>query len=136
MKIGIWFIKISVLYFVIGVLLGLYMSMTYQFQFTGTHAHVNLLGWTAMTLAGILYVIFPKAGESKLGITHFWLHNLGLPIMMVSLFMLVSTGNQSFGPFIGVGGILVTLGVILFAINIIKNVQPTNRSDNQESKTG
>lgn len=120
---GIRFIKISVIYFVIGVLLGLYMSMVHQYQLTGVHVHINLLGWTAMTLAGILYVIFPKAGESKLGKVHFWLHNIGLPIMMVALFLLITTSNQAMGPIIGIGGMITTLGVIIFAINVLLNVQ-------------
>ncbi|MDV2886940.1 cytochrome-c oxidase [Alkalihalophilus pseudofirmus] len=120
---GVRFIKISVVYFVIGTLLGMYMSMTYNFQFTGTHAHVNLLGWTSMTLAGILYVMYPKAGKSMLGKIHFWLHNIGLPIMMVCLFLTVLTGNQTFASFIGVGGVMVVIAVILFAINIFRNVR-------------
>lgn len=123
---GYHFIRISVLYFVVGVLLGLYMSMTYNFSFTGVHAHVNLLGWTSMTLAGILYVLFPKAGRSILGKIHFILHNIGLLIMMVALFTLVQTGNEALGPVIGIGGISLIIGVILFAINIFRNMTPEN----------
>lgn len=123
---GYHFIRISVLYFVVGVLLGLYMSMTYNFSFTGVHAHVNLLGWTSMTLAGILYVLFPKAGQSILGKIHFILHNIGLLVMMIALFTLVQTGNEALGPVIGIGGITLIIGVILFAINIFKNVVPGN----------
>ncbi|WP_177344648.1 cytochrome-c oxidase [Evansella clarkii] len=123
---GYHFIRISVLYFVVGVLLGLYMSMTYNFSFTGVHAHVNLLGWTSMTLAGILYVLFPKAGRSILGKIHFILHNIGLLIMMVALFTLVQTGYEALGPVIGIGGISLIIGVILFAINIFRNMTPEN----------
>ncbi|WP_236939215.1 cbb3-type cytochrome c oxidase subunit I [Evansella clarkii] len=123
---GYHFIRISVLYFVVGVLLGLYMSMTYNFSFTGVHAHVNLLGWTSMTLAGILYVLFPKAGRSILGKIHFILHNIGLLIMMVALFTLVQTGNEALGPVIGIAGISLIIGVILFAINIFRNMTPEN----------
>lgn len=119
---GIKFIKVSVCYFVIGVCLGMYMSMTENFNFTPVHVHINLLGWTAMTLAGLIYVAFPQAAETTLAKVHFWLHNIALPVMMISLALLVS-GNESAGPGVAAGGTLLVLGIILFAINILKNVK-------------
>ncbi|MCD8511711.1 MAG: cbb3-type cytochrome c oxidase subunit I [Bacillus sp. (in: Bacteria)] len=123
---GINFIKISVVYFVVGVTMGLYMSMTYNFQFTGVHAHINLLGWTSMTLAGLIYFLFPKAAESILGKIHFVLHNIGLLVMMIALFSLIQTGNDALGPIVGIGGITITVSVILFAINVFTNVKAEN----------
>lgn len=120
---GIKLIKISVVYFVIGVCLGMYMSITEKFTFTPVHVHINLLGWTALTLAGLIYVFFPKAGETTLAKIHFWLHNIGLPVMMIALAFLVS-GSTGAGPFVAIGGTLTVLGVILFAINILKNLKP------------
>ncbi|MDR6124701.1 cbb3-type cytochrome oxidase subunit 1 [Bacillus sp. SLBN-46] len=119
---GIKFIKISVCYFVVGVCLGMFMSMTGKFDFTPVHVHINLLGWTAMTLAGLIYVAFPTAAETTLAKVHFWLHNIALPIMMIGLAFLVS-GVEAAGPAVAVGGTLMVLGIILFAINILKNVK-------------
>ncbi|WML57285.1 cytochrome-c oxidase [Neobacillus sp. PS2-9] len=119
---GVKFIKISVCYFVVGVCLGMYMSMTEKFDFRPVHVHINLLGWTAMTLAGLIYVAFPTAAETTLAKVHFWLHNIALPIMMIGLAFLVS-GVKAAGPAVAVGGTLMVLGIILFAINILKNVK-------------
>lgn len=119
---GIKLIKISVCYFVIGVCLGMYMSMTENFDFTPVHVHINLLGWTAMTLAGLIYVAFPGAAETTLAKVHFWLHNIALPIMMIGLAFLIS-GVDAAGPAVATGGTLMVLGVIIFAINILKNVK-------------
>lgn len=58
-------IKISVVYFVIGVCLGMYMSMTESFDFTPVHAHINLLGWLTMAVAGLIYVGFPGAKRNN-----------------------------------------------------------------------
>lgn len=49
---GARLIKISSVYFVIGVLLGMYMSMTENPMLSPVHAHVNLLGWASLALAG------------------------------------------------------------------------------------
>ena len=119
---GIRFIKISVVYFVIGVCMGMYMSMTEKFDLTPVHVHINLLGWVSMALAGLVYVAFPGAAETTLAKVHFWLHNIALPIMMIGLACLVS-GVESAGSAVAVGGTLMVLGIILFAINILKNVK-------------
>jgi cbb3-type cytochrome oxidase subunit 1 len=118
---GVRFIKISVVYFVIGVCLGMYMSMTEKFDFTPVHAHINLLGWMSLALAGLIYVAFPKAAETTLAKVHFWLHNISLPIMMIGLSFLVS-GVTAATPAVATGGTLMVLGIIVFAVNIFKNV--------------
>ncbi|GAA0374016.1 cytochrome-c oxidase [Bacillus horti] len=124
---GVKLIKISVVYFVLGVLLGFYMSMASDYSYTGVHAHMNLLGWTSLTLAGILYLMFPRAGQSLSGKIHFWLHNIGLPLMMVGLFMAIS-GYTQFLVLIPIGGITVVLAVFVFAFNVLKNIRLSERS--------
>ncbi|MBB6283052.1 cytochrome-c oxidase [Geobacillus subterraneus] len=119
---GIKLIKISVVYFVIGVLIGLGMSMTHSFVLTPVHVHINLLGWTALTLAGIIYHLFPQAAATKWAKIHFWLHNIGLPLMMVGLIFVVY-GYEAFVPATAIGGTLVVLGVISFAIAVLQNVR-------------
>ncbi|ARK29808.1 cytochrome-c oxidase [Halalkalibacter krulwichiae] len=119
---GVKLIKVSALYFVLGVSLGYYMSVAHAYHLTGVHAHVNLLGWTSMTLAGLIYILFPKAGSSMLGKIHFWLHNIGLPLMMVGLFLLLQ-GNSALEVLIPIGATCVLVAVILFAVNVLLNVK-------------
>lgn len=119
---GIKLIKIAAVYFVLGVLLGMYMSITHSYDYASVHAHVNLLGWASLALAGVIYVLFPAAGESTAGKVHFWLHNIGLPVMMIGLALLMS-GIESVEPVIAVGGVLVTLGVLAFLYNVFTHVK-------------
>ncbi|MED2974711.1 Cytochrome C and Quinol oxidase polypeptide I [Bacillus sp. OV194] len=119
---GIRLIKISALYFVLGVGLGMFMSISHGFQLKSVHAHVNLLGWTALTLAGIIYHLFPEAAASRLGKIHFWLHNIGLPVMLLSLSFYVY-GHEQAETFIAIGATITALGIVLFAVNIWKNVK-------------
>ncbi len=122
---GIRLIKISVVYFVIGVLIGYYMSTAHAYNLTPVHVHINLLGWTALTLAGILYVLFPNLAKTKLAKVHFWLHNIGLPSMMLGLaFMVYGNTSLTFATIIGAN--LVTVAVILFAVNILMNLKATD----------
>ncbi|WP_085508620.1 cbb3-type cytochrome c oxidase subunit I [Thalassobacillus devorans] len=121
---GIKLIKISTIYFLIGVALGYGMSISHIYALSPVHVHINLLGWTALTLAGIVYYLFPNAEKSRLGKWHFWLHNLGLPIMMGSLAVMIVTKNEALGAGTAVGASLVMISVILFTINVWKNVKP------------
>lgn len=120
---GIRLIKISVVYFAIGILLGYYMSISHSYDLTPVHVHINLLGWTALTLAGIIYHLFPNLSENRLGRGHFWLHNIGLPIMMISLAVLVATGNEVVLPGVAVGATITVLGVLLFVWNVLTNLK-------------
>ncbi|WP_421378418.1 cytochrome-c oxidase [Bacillus salacetis] len=130
---GARLLKISVFYLIVGVGLGMYMSIVHNFGYTGAHAHINLLGWASLALAGLIYVLFPAAAESTLGKIHFWLHNIGLPIMCIGLFIVVH--NQSLAvPIISIGSILATLGIISFFINVLKNVNAADVKDAYSNK--
>ena len=58
-------------------------------------------------------------GITKLANTHFWLHNLGLPIMQGALFFQLLTGNESLVVAMIIGSIMLVVGVILFMIQSI-----------------
>ena len=113
-----WWGFVSVIYFAIGVCLGLYMSITHSYVLTPVHVHVNLLGWTALTLVGILYHMFPQTAATKLAKIDYWLHNIGLPVMMIGLAFVV-TGNTAFIPITAVGGTVVTISILIFTINMV-----------------
>ncbi|HWL23614.1 MAG TPA: cytochrome-c oxidase [Ureibacillus sp.] len=119
---GTRFIKIAGVYFVLAVTLGLVMGIIQNFAFTSVHAHLNLLGWVSMALFGLIYSVYKKAGETTLAKAHFWLHNIGLPIMQGSLFIEILTGNSSLTVGIIIGSLIVILGVLLFVLNLFINL--------------
>lgn len=123
---AIRFIKISVLYFVIGVLLGLYMSMAHDYALKGVHVHVNLLGWASFALAGFVYHLFPSTSNNMYAKLHFWSANIGLPLMMIALTVLILNGAEVATVFTAIGGVLVVFSAIIFAINVFKNVRSAN----------
>lgn len=120
---GVRFIKIAGVYFLIAVLLGLTMGIIHNFSFTSVHAHLNLLGWVSMAIFGVIYVLFPKAGTTKLAKAHFWLHNIGLPVMQGALFVQLVTQNNALIPVTIVGSLLVVVGVILYVINLLTQIK-------------
>lgn len=119
---GLRFIKIAVVYLVIGAVLGLIMGIRQDFILAPVHAHLVLLGWATFALAGLVYHFYPAAALTRLAKVHFWLHNLGLPVFMVGLGMVV-TGTDSAVPIVAGSAIVVLTGLATFAANVLLNVK-------------
>lgn len=119
---GIIWLKLSVVYLIIGISMGIAMGASQNFTLRPVHAHVNLLGWTTMALAGLIYSVFPKAGESRLARLHFWLLNLALPVMMLALAMLLF-GQMAVAPVLALAEIAAALGIVAFAVNMFINLK-------------
>jgi cbb3-type cytochrome oxidase subunit 1 len=49
------------------------------------HAHVLLLGWASLALAGVVYHLYPAAAGTRLARWHFWLHNGGLALFCANI---------------------------------------------------
>jgi len=119
---GVIWIKLAVLYLLIGICLGIGMGATENFALRSVHAHLNLFGWATLALAGLIYTLFPQAGRSRLARLHFWLQNLALPVMLVSLTLLV-LGHPGVIPVLGTAEIVAGLGIVAFAANIFLNLK-------------
>ena len=117
------FIRIAVIYLVIGGLMGMYMGITTKFTLTPVHAHVLLAGWLSLAMAGVVYNLYPAAATTKLAKAHFWLHNVGLPIFMIGLAGFLLSGNEAMTPVVAGGALVLLVGLVLFAANVLMNVR-------------
>ncbi|WP_370642994.1 DUF2871 family protein [Sporosarcina sp. ACRSM] len=115
-------LKISVVYFMIGVSFGLYMSFTHIFNMTTVHVHVSLLGWMSLALIGLFYHHYPNLEKTSLAKVHFWLHNIGLPVMMIAIALAISGMGDVFFPIATTGGVLTLIGIFCFGFNILMNL--------------
>jgi hypothetical protein len=119
---GIIWLELAVVYLLIGVAMGIGMGASENFTLRPVHTHINLLGWTTLALAGLIYSVFPHAGKSRLAKIHFWLQNLAMPIMLVALAVLLM-GNQKVIPVLAGSEILAAFGIVAFAANIFLNLK-------------
>jgi hypothetical protein len=120
---GIAWLKLSVVYLIVGIAIGIAMGASHNFALRPVHAHMNLLGWTTLALAGLIYSIYPAAAASRLAKIHFWLYNLALPPMMIALALLV-TGDQAAVPVLAGSQMVLAAGVLAFAANLFINLKP------------
>jgi len=130
MRLSNAFLRLAVVFIVIGVSLGYYMGATQNFTASAVHAHINLLGWVSMFLYGLFYRANPDAAEGWLPKVHFWFAVIGFVIFMPALLIEVLQIKSALA-FAQIGLIagptLVVIGMILFAI-IVFGATRTPRS--------
>ena len=103
------------LFLIVGIGMGLQMSISGIHNVTGAHAHANLLGWVTMALFGGFYALNPAKAQSRARARAIRRlhgrrgdHGPGLYLMLA--------GNQAFEPLVAAGSMIAFLGVILFAV--------------------
>jgi hypothetical protein len=111
-------ICVAVVYFCIGVALGVAMGASGDHSLAPLHAHINLLGWVSMGLFGLIGAVYPATTQGPVATAHFWIHNLGLPVLLVSLAARLK-GHDAVDPVLGLASIVVGAGVLLFAYRVI-----------------
>lgn len=85
MNISIRFLLVATIYGLLSMLLGMAMGAQENFKLMPVHAHLNLLGWVALTLYGVVYKAYPAMGHNKLANTQFYIANLGILLMLPAL---------------------------------------------------
>jgi cbb3-type cytochrome oxidase subunit 1 len=118
------FIRSSLAWFGVGVLMGLSMAWwpADHLVYRAAHAHANLLGFVSMMIFGVAYHVIPRfAGaplvSPRLAGLHLWLANVGLATLVSGWILRVWVG----GPgtlLIQVGAGLSAVGAFLFIYNI------------------
>jgi hypothetical protein len=107
------YIVLGALYLVAGMLLGIVMGIRQDFQLTPVHAHVNLVGFAAHSVFGLVYKAWPRLIEGAMAVAQFWLFVVGSPLLLLGIAIAVKTSNSALAI---VGAILVLLGALLFLV--------------------
>jgi hypothetical protein len=113
-------LRLSVLYALLGIGMGLAMAMSNDFTNKGVHVHVNMLGWVSMALMALGYRLFPRMARSPLARVHVWLHGLGLPVMATGIYMVLHQMPNA-EPVVGSGSMAVAAAFACFALNVWLN---------------
>jgi len=124
-----WF-RVAVVYFAAAVALGIVMGATGDHTLAAVHAHLNLLGWVTMTLFALIGMAHPAITEGPVANAQFWLHNIGVPVMLVALALRLE-GHTAAEPVIGLASVVVGLGAALFAWLVLTRVaaQPATSAE-------
>ena len=118
------FIRASLVWLGVGVLLGLAMAFApgRALAFRPAHAHANLLGFVSMMIFGVAYHVVPRFTGSplhdrRLGPVHLAAANLGLALLVsgwIARVWAFAAGDAM----VRAGGAVSAVGVGLFIYNI------------------
>ncbi|NIM20606.1 MAG: DUF1858 domain-containing protein [Candidatus Latescibacteria bacterium] len=119
------FIVSSLIYFLLGAIIGLLMGISPQFfhlQFT--HVHFNLLGFMAMMIYGVGYFILPRFNAKplkwpRLVPLHFYLANTGLIGMCLFHYLNLFSSSEVMASLFVFFAVVEAFSVFLFVVNVI-----------------
>lgn len=110
------FVMMAIIYAVGGMSLGIAMGVIQDFTDLHVHAHLNVVGWATMALFGLIYRAWPALAARKLAAAHYWAAMVGVPILLVGMFIAKRTGDEVV---LMIGAPIVLLSMVLFLINFL-----------------
>ena len=108
------YFRTAVVFLILGIVMGLQMSISGNHDIIGAHAHANLLGWVTMALFGAYFAFAPEKGQSRLAKIQYGAYTGGVVIMTPSLYFMLQ-GNPALEPLVAAGSLIAFAGVLLFA---------------------
>jgi len=126
----VWFIRMSMFYFLAGSLLGVMFVLspdTASSSYVSMHVHLNLLGWMSMMIFGVGYHVLPRFSGRPLhsrgmSVVQFWAANAGLVGMAVGWGM-KAHGYAGGGTALAVFGVVMFFSICLFVYNLARTVK-------------
>jgi hypothetical protein len=111
MRVHVVFIGLGLIFLVIGMLFGVWMGITKNFQYVDAHAHWNLVGFVTSTLYGLIHRAYPKLAASKLTWAQCIVHVVGVLVFAPGIILVVTT-RQEIGAI--VGSLLIVAAALMF----------------------
>ena len=121
MDISKGFFITGAVWLLIGMALGMYMGANENFTLAPVHAHINLLGFTLMTIFGIAYRVVPGLTDNIFATAHFWLHQVGTAVTLIALFMFYNSGSKLAAGILPPATGLIFLGIVAWLFNLLRN---------------
>lgn len=123
-RIADLFFKAAITFLILGIVMGLQMSISGEHNVIGAHAHTNLLGWVTMAIFGGYYALNPKKAQARLATVHFWSYLGSVAVMTPSLYLLY-LDYAAFEAPLAVASIIAFLSVIVFAVVVFSPAEDT-----------
>jgi hypothetical protein len=109
------YFKTAIAFLLVGIAVGLQMSITAQHDVIGAHAHINLLGWVTSAVFGTYYALNPVKAHKRLALIQYGVYTAGVVMMAPALYFMLR-GNPALEPIVALSSLVTFLGVILFAV--------------------
>lgn len=115
----------TVALFVAAVGVGVALGADQNDDLAHLYAHIALLGWVALGMIGLIYAVHPNLQHGKLTELHYWLHTVGLAAFIAGYAWSRTSGQLEVLP-VAFGAMLVSLGMLLFALHAFRRSSRTD----------
>jgi hypothetical protein len=116
-------LRVSVVIILVGMVMGLGMGMAQDFTLAPAHAHLNLVGFVCLFLAGLYYQAVPEAAASALATWQASIAVIGAIVFPIGI-AIVALKGMGYVVFPIVGSLIALLGMLLFAIIVFRYGAP------------
>ena len=101
-----------------GMIFGAWLGATNHMNYANSHAHMNLLGFVASVLFGLLHWAYPALAKSRLALAQFAVYEIGIALLITGE-VLVDGGTVT--PFLQIGSLVTILGAVLMFLMFAKH---------------
>ena len=126
-------LRLGVLFALCGMALGIAMGIRQDFTLAPAHAHVNLVGFVGLFLAGLYYRLVPEAAASALAKVQASIAIAAAVIFPVGIGGILLSGRDSFELITVIGALLVFAGMALFAVIVFRTSGSTRAASSVRS---
>jgi hypothetical protein len=116
-------LRISVVIILVGMILGMVMGSQGDFRLAPAHAHLNLLGFVSLFLAGLYYQAVPQAAASALAKWQAVIAVIGAVAFPICIGLVLFYGPE-FVTLTIATSIIAFIGMALFAIIVFRYGAP------------
>lgn len=116
-RLPLFFLAAAAACLTVGVSLGIWMGIQHDFRLAPVHAHLNLLGWTSLSLIGLTYRAWPQlAANPAPAVAQFGLSVASAIAFPFGIYLAIE--HQA--PALAISAALVWLaGVVLFLVRLL-----------------
>lgn len=118
------YFKTAIVFLILGIAMGLQMSISGVHNVIGAHAHANLLGWVTMAIFGGYFALNPAKAEGRFALLQYGVYTLGVVVMTPSLYLLL-LGNPALEPLVAISSLIALAGVLMFAVVVFSKAPDT-----------
>jgi hypothetical protein len=115
--------RVSVTLGLIGITGGIAMGIAQDFRLAPAHAHLNLVGFVVLFLAGLYYRVAPQAAASRLARCQVAASMIGAVVFPIGIAAVTLGNHETWAPLAIAGSLIVLAGMLMFATIVFQSTR-------------
>jgi hypothetical protein len=112
-QVSLNYFRAAAIFLLVGVAMGLQMSISGEHNVTGAHAHLTLVGGVTSAIFGTYFALEREKAKLWWAALHFWIVVVSSAVMAGALYLLL-LGFGAMAPLVAAGSFAYAAGVAMF----------------------